>query len=131
MNGKECTCGNKGCVETLCSAAWIADKGGQDAKKVIDSAKEGDPVSVRIFGEYIENLSSAIASLAAVFDPQIIAIGGGISLAGDFLFEPLRKKVENKSFFKHPYKIVPAKLGNEAGMVGAAISSGLLGENGR
>ncbi|MCL1809442.1 MAG: ROK family protein [Clostridiales bacterium] len=122
LDGPLCTCGNKGCIETLCSATWIADKGKANAKTVIDRAKDGDTESMEIFDEYIENLSTALASLTAIFDPEIIALGGGVSLAGDFLFKPLREKVERKSFFKHPYTIVPAKLGNDAGMIGAALA---------
>ena len=121
INGAECTCGNRGCIETLCSAPWIEKKGGTDAKTVIDSAKNGDATSLEIFREYVENLSRAIASLTAVFDPEIIALGGGLSLAGEFLFGPLREKVLEKSFFKHAYKIVPAGLGNDAGIIGAVI----------
>ena len=121
--GKEpCHCGNYGCIETLCAASWFTKKTGSNAKTIIDAAKQGETKSLEIFEEYIENLSSAIASLTALLDPEIIAIGGGVSLAGDFLFNPLREKVRQKSFFKYPYNIVPAKLGNDAGMIGAAIS---------
>ena len=121
LDGPMCTCGNKGCIETLCSATWIAKQGRGDAKTVIDGAKKGDAASMEIFKEYIENLSSAIASITSLLDPEIIALGGGVSHAGDFLFEALRDKVEKKSFFKYPYKIVPARLGNDAGWIGAAI----------
>jgi len=122
LDGPLCTCGNRGCVETLCSATWIAEKGKANAKAVIDRAKEGDPACLEVFNEYIENLSSALASLTVLFDPEIIALGGGVSLAGRFLFEPLGEKVKQKSFFKYPYKIVPAELGNDAGMIGAALA---------
>ena len=126
MDGPLCTCGNKGCIEALCSATWLKNKGQpagyKDAKAVIDAAKNGEPAAVEIFGEYTGNLSTAIASLANLLDPEIVALGGGVSLAGDFLFKPLGKKVEDKSFFKYPYKIVPAMLGNDAGAIGAAVA---------
>jgi len=121
INGPLCTCGNRGCIETLCSASWIEKKGGADAKTVIEAAKKGDAGSLGIFREYIENLSTAIASLTAIFDPEIIALGGGLSLAGEFLFKPASEKVREKSFFKYPYKIVGAKTGNDAGITGAVI----------
>ena len=122
LGGPLCSCGNQGCVETLCSATWLATEGKADAKDVIGRAKDGDPTSQRILTEYIENLSTALASLTAILDPEAIALGGGVSLAGDILFSPLREKVWQKSFFKHSYKIVPATLGNDAGIVGAALA---------
>ena len=125
-NGSLCTCGNRGCAETLCSATWIKNRAGKDVKTVFDLAKNGDHGSIEIVNEYIDNLSTAIASLTAVFDPEIIALGGGVGLAGSFLTDPLAEKVAQKSFFKHPYKIVPAALGNDAGMTGAAIAAVIL-----
>ena len=127
-DGPLCTCGNRGCIETLCSATWLAKKGQPagyaDAKAVIDAAKNEEPVAIEIFNEYIDNFGMAIASLTNLLDPEIIALGGGVSLAGDFLFDPLRKKVEQKSFFKYPYKITAAQLGNDAGTIGSAAAGG-------
>ena len=125
-DGPMCTCGKRGCIEAFCSATWLVNKGKPlgylGAKAVIDAAKSGEPAAVDIFNEYIENFSDAIASLANLLDPEIVALGGGVSLAGDFLFEPLREKMEKKSFFKHKYPIVPALLGNDAGTIGAAAT---------
>jgi len=127
MEGPMCTCGNRGCIEAFCSATWLKNKGQPagytDAKAVIDAAKNNEPAAVKIFDEYVGNLSTAIASLANLLDPEIVALGGGVSLAGDFLFEPLREKVKIKSFFRYPYKIVPARLGNDAGTIGAAVNT--------
>ena len=142
-DGKEtCTCGNRGCIETLCSATWLNRQGKKAAKKhpdcliaarakgrvaavnakvVIDCAKEGDKTARDIFDRYVNQLSSAITAITVLLDPEVIALGGGVSLAGDFLFVPLRKQVEEKSFFKYPHKVVPAEMGNEAGIVGAAM----------
>jgi glucokinase len=142
LKGPLCTCGNKGCIEALCSASWIIREGRKavieyplskiytkikgnidrvDAKLVIDCAREKDPVATDIFNRYLDNLSSAIASLTAIFDPEVIALGGGVSKAGDFLFEPLRQLVKEKSYFEHLYKIVPAEFGNDAGIIGSAM----------
>lgn len=141
-NGPVCTCGNRGCAETLCTATWLImqgrrsvidlpvgmiyqkAKGNPDAvtaKLVIDCAKEGDQIALDIFHRYVDALSSMIASCIAFFDPEVVALGGGVSLAGEFLFIPLRKKVEQKSFFKAKHQVIPAKLGNEAGIIGAAL----------
>lgn len=141
-DGPACTCGNRGCVESVCTATWLTAQGKRaaekdsngliskkakndqarvNAKTVIDSAKEGDPAAVEIFNQYVDYLSSALLSIVALLDPEVIALGGGVSLAGDFLFEPLRKKVWEKSFFKFRHKIVPAEMGNDAGVIGAAM----------
>jgi len=140
--GPICTCGNKGCIESLCTATWLIQQGRKviverpvstiyekaegnmnnvTAKIVMDSAKEGDTIAMDIFNTYVDHLSSAIASIAVLLDPEVIGIGGGVSLAGDFLFEPLREKVKEKSFFKVYHEVVPAQLGNDAGIVGAAM----------
>ena len=124
MNGPLCTCGTRGCLEEFCTVRWLLQKGKPagytEVREIIDAAKKNEPDAVSIFDEYVENLSSAIASLTNLLDPEIIALGGGISLAGEILYRALREKVEQKSFFKVPYKIVPAELGNDAGMIGAA-----------
>lgn len=139
--GPVCSCGNRGCVESLCSATWIIRQGRKavieypscmiytkakgeldnvDAKLVFDCAKGGDAVAVDIISRYADQLSSAIISFAALLDPEAVALGGGVSLAGEFLLDPVRKLVSRKSFLKYPYKIVQAKFGNDAGIIGAA-----------
>ncbi|QOX64870.1 ROK family protein [Anoxybacterium hadale] len=140
--GPICTCGNKGCIESLCTATWLIQQGRRviveypislihekaegdmnlvTAKTVIDSAKEGDTIAKDIFNTYVGHLSSAIASIAVLLDPEVVALGGGVSLAGDFLFESLRERVKEKSFFKVYHEVVPAQLGNDAGIIGAAM----------
>ena len=140
--GPICTCGNKGCIESLCTATWLIRQGRKaiveypvsqiyemaegdmnrvTAKIVIDSAREGDAIAMDIFNAYIDHLSSAIASIAVLLDPEVVGLGGGVSLAGDFLFNPLRERVKQKSFFKVYHEIVPAQLGNDAGIIGAAM----------
>lgn len=140
--GKLCSCGNRGCAETLCSATALAAmaqtacneregmiyslfKQGRpaDAKLLIDCAAAGDPYAVKAFASYMEALSDLTASCVNVFDPQVIAIGGGVSAAGDFLLEPLRVKTAEKCFFGSCGKIVAALLGNDAGMIGAAAAA--------
>lgn len=142
LDGPLCTCGNRGCVETLCNAPWLIHQGrlaieehphsliatkaagrehALNAKMVIDSAKEGDAIASKIFDRYVDHLSSAIVSCTNLLDPEVVALGGGVSLAGEFLFAPLREQVLGKSFFRHSYDIVPATLGNDAGIIGAAM----------
>ena len=140
--GEPCTCGNHGCMEAYCAASALARDGKRameqhpesliaaraggspenvDAKLVIDCAKEGDEAAKAVFDQYIDSLSSACASIYNLLDPEVIAIGGGVCGAGEFLFAPLREKTTGKCFYKTHGKLVPAELGNDAGMIGAAM----------
>ena len=140
--GEHCTCGNDGCMEAYCAASALARDGQRamkkhpesliaaraggspenvDAKLVIDCAKEGDETAKAVFDQYIDSLSSACASIYNLLDPEVIAIGGGVCGAGEFLFAPLREKTTGKCFYKTHGKLVPAELGIDAGMIGAAM----------
>ena len=140
--GEPCTCGNHGCMEAYCAASaltregrramqahpesMLAEKTGSDPAKitpklVTDCAKAGDPAATAVFDNYIEHLSSACASIYNILDPEVLALGGGLSAAGPFLFDPLQDKVSKKCFYSTRGRLVPAVLGNEAGMIGAAL----------
>ena len=140
--GELCTCGVRGCIEAYCSATALirdavraveadpscslaakvnGDMSLIDAKFVIDCAKEGDPTAAAIFDAYVDHLAAACVSIVHLLDPEVIAIGGGVSHAGDFLFEPLRTKVLEKCFFSSHGAVVPAQLGNQAGIIGASM----------
>lgn len=140
--GELCTCGVRGCIEAYCSATALireasfailqnpespfavgvmGDVSLVDAKYVIDCARFGDPIAASIFDAYVDHLAAACVSIIHLLDPEVIAIGGGVSHAGDFLFEPLRKKTMEKCFFSSHGAIVPAQLGNQAGIIGASL----------
>jgi glucokinase len=140
--GEACTCGNRGCMEAYCAASALgrdgvremrrapdsllaARSGGKeelvDAKLVTDCAKAGDPAALRAFRTYLGHLSSACASIFNILDPEVLAIGGGLCAAGDFLFEPLQSLVTEKCFYKTRGRVVPAVMGNDAGIIGAAM----------
>lgn len=140
--GEHCTCGNDGCMETYVSASALirdgiaamtahpesslaaAAKGNPEnvtARLVIDCARTGDPSAVQVFDTYVDRLGAVCASFFNILDPEVIAIGGGVCGAGDFLFEPLRKKTDSKCFYPTHGAIVPAEMGNDAGMIGAAM----------
>lgn len=142
MDGILCTCGVRGCAETRCAASALAREGRQaalmhpesllaarsggderkiDARLVIDCAREGDPAALAVFERYTDALSAAAASLINILDPEVIALGGGVSGAGEFLFEPVREKTRRRSFYREHARIVRAELGNDAGMLGAAL----------
>ena len=104
----------------------LAQKTGGDAAKitpklVTDCAKVGDETALAVFQTYLDHLSSACASIYHILDPEVLALGGGLSAAGPFLFEPLEELVSKKCFFSEHGPLVPAVLGNEAGMIGAAL----------
>ena len=92
-----------------------------EARTIIDAAREGDPIACQVYDKYIYYL--AIVAIINAFDPEVIVLGGGVSKAGDFLLEPLRKKVAEYVFYKDlPYaEIKIATLGNDAGIIGAAM----------
>lgn len=140
--GELCTCGVRGCIEAYCSATALirearkaiqanpdcafatgakGDLSLLDAKYVIDYAKAGDTTAATIFDTYVDHLAAACVSIIHLLDPEVIAIGGGVSHAGDFLFAPLRKKTMAKCFFSSHGAIVPAQLGNQAGIIGASL----------
>ncbi len=144
VDGDPCNCGSRGCAERYCSASAIirmakeavggapdslilkkasGDAGRINAKLVIDAAREGDPVAVKVFSDYVKYLSITIANLIQYMDPEMIVLGGGVSHAGQFLLDAVRGQVPNYLIYKTlPHaRIELATLGNEAGIIGAAF----------
>ena len=123
--GRHCSCGVDGCAETYCSATRLCKDGAAfgktTAKDVIEAAKEGNEQAIALFRAYIDDLGSYLASVINLLDPERIAIGGGVSGAGSFLLDPLRKDVERKCFFETSPELVVASAGNDAGIVGAGL----------
>lgn len=124
--GKPCTCGARGCVEAYCAATRLAADGqraqlGNTAKDVFDAVARGDCTAREILAAYIDDLAAAIASMANLLDPEIVVIGGGISAAGDSLFKPLQAAVNEKTFARRTYRVIPVANGNNAGFIGAAL----------
>jgi glucokinase len=133
-----CGCGQMGCLETVSSATGIirmakdaVERGDKtslslvesiQAKEVFDAAKQGDEVALRIVNRAAFYLGKSMATLAVVLNPQRFIIGGGVSKAGEILFQPAREIF--KKFTPEPAQegvdIVPATLGNNAGVIGAA-----------
>jgi glucokinase len=132
-----CACGKKGCLEQMASATGVvrlAKKaleskdspsllrtGEISAKIVFDAVKEKDEIALEVaemFGKY---LGTALANVAAVTDPEVFVIGGGVSNAGDILIEYIKKHYELRAFSAcKEAKFSLAKLGNDAGIYGAA-----------
>ena len=144
VDGVPCNCGNNGCMEKYTSATAIIRMARQacmtypdsammlraegdlnriNAKTVIDAAKANDRAALEVFDEYCKYLAIAINNIIAFLDPEMIVLGGGVSHAGDFLLEKVKAKVPRYLLYKTlPYpEICLASLGNEAGMIGAAM----------
>lgn len=148
QGGRLCTCGQRGCAECYCSATALARAGRRSltraphsllarrsqgrpenvsARLVIDCARRADPTAVKLFDAYLDELAALLASLVNLLDPQVMAIGGGVGQSGDFLCRPLGLRTAEKCFHKSCGQIVPASLGNDAGVIGAALSDCLPG----
>ena len=130
-DGAPCTCGGRGCVETLASgphmAQWAREHGWDappeaDAKELADAANAGDPVALRAFHRGATAVAAMIASVGAVCDLDLVVIGGGVAKSGALLFDPLREAlaVHAGLDFLRDLRVVPAELGGDAGLVGAA-----------
>lgn len=132
-----CGCGKKGCLEQYASATGIArlaknilaentrdtilNKEHVSAKTVFDAVKAGDEVAIEVAEQFGAYLGYALADLGAVLDPEIFVIGGGVSKAGEILFTYVKKYYEERTFFTcENVKFALAKLGNDAGIYGAA-----------
>jgi glucokinase len=144
--GHLCGCGARGCFEQYASgnallrhareaiaaspdlARNLLARGdgtleGLTGRAITEAAREGDQVAISAFNTTAQWLGAGIASLAVILDPECVVIGGGVVDAGEILLAPTRAAMERYMPFagKHPYpEIIPATLGNEAGLVGAA-----------
>jgi glucokinase len=128
--GDACTCGATGCLETIASAGAIARRytaaSGVEvpgAREVLAAAANGDPIAASVWNAALDALADALARLAAVIAPEAIVIGGGLSQAGDALFEPLRERVDARLSFHRRPRIVQARLGDDAGLLGTALAA--------
>jgi glucokinase len=144
--GRACECGRTGCWEQYASgnviarAARVIAKAGNaagspllsgaggDATRVTghvvtEAARAGDPTALRLLGEVGEWLGLGLANLVSAFDPALVIVGGGLSEAGELLLAPARETfaeaLPGREYRPVP-RIVPAALGNNAGLVGAA-----------
>ena len=95
-----------------------------DGRTAFDGVRRGDAAAKRVVNNYLRYLSEGLANIANAFRPEAILIGGGISAQGESLTVPLQKKVNRLMLGRGryaPVKILAAMLGNDAGLVGAAM----------
>ncbi|MBM3788222.1 MAG: ROK family protein [Acidobacteria bacterium] len=136
-NGPMCVCGARGCIETYVSAraieseAWAAvhrgtdtllNTRGTDCATVFACAAEGDKCAAGIVSGMITRLGGFIGGLIFAFDPEIVILGGSVSLAGDALFGPLQRDVDARigPFFRRSVEIARPGVGDPTGIIGAA-----------
>lgn len=135
--GPRCGCGNYGCLEAVASASRIAARyaersglpiGSVTAQTVAERVARGERLAAEVWDEAIAALADALAAEVVLTDPGCIVIGGGLALAGPTLFDPLIAALPSRLTFRPPPPVLPAVLGDRAGMVGAALRAwGLIG----
>ncbi len=145
MDGEECTCGRKGCWEAYASVtALIRDakktasanpssalfhrinenSGEANGKMVFDCAHAGDKTAKQLLDRYIRYIGEGIVNLINILQPEYVVVGGGISNQKDALIEPIKEYVSSRIYgagrIECP-RIVAARMGNDAGIIGAAL----------
>lgn len=145
LDGIPCNCGRRGCYEAYASATALIRQtqkameqnpdsllwelvGGEldrvEGKTVFDGVRRNDPTAVGVLKQYTRYVGVGLVDLINVFQPELICIGGGISKAGDLFLEPLRAIIAKESYTrtaKRQTRLTVASLGNDAGIIGAAL----------
>jgi len=144
VNGPKCSCGNIGCLEMLASGTAMAREairrisqgeessltemvegkiGDITAEKVGVSAEGGDSLALEVISQAANYLGVGMVNLVNIFNPEMIIVGGGVAQMGDLLLAPARQAVEERAFQlpAQAVRIVPAQLGDSAGLLGAAV----------
>ena len=138
-DGWPCVCGRRGCPEAFASGTNIAARAraavaaGEPsslsalpaeqitAEAVSEAAKANDPLAERIWDETMEVLGAAVANVLNAFEPELVVIGGGVTRAGDLFFDPIRRRALTLALPpQRRARIVPAELGDDTGILGAA-----------
>jgi glucokinase len=127
-HGEPCSCGGRGCVEALASAAAIARRYTAASGRPVAGAREvaermvaGDPVARRIWEDATAALALALAWTSVVLAPQAILVGGGLARSGSLLFEPLGQALGRHLGVVRRPQLRPAALRDDAGFLGAAL----------
>lgn len=126
--GRPCGCLRRlGCVEAYASGTSIADRAidagmppSTTAREVVAAVQSGDAIATQVWADTTAILGAAIASLVNAFDPALVVLGGGVTRAGDLLFDPIREIVRREAFepMASNVAIAPAGLGAEVGVWG-------------
>ena len=144
INGIPCPCGCDGCWEQYASVTalirntkeamdknpqsvmhkWVKENGKVSGRTAFECAKAGDETAKEVVDNYIKYLATGLISIINVFQPERIVIGGGISKEGDYLLNPIKQIVYDCKYnnYVEKTKIEIARLFNDAGIIGAALS---------
>jgi glucokinase len=143
--GRRCKCGNYGCLEAYASGPAIAERAREelevDAESILlgmvngdadritsltvfEASKRGDPVATQVVRDTAHFLGVGVSNLINIFNPDIVVIAGGVTQAGDLLFDPLRAEIKRRAFKSSvdACRIVPGALPLSAGVVGAVAT---------
>ena len=145
VDGEQCTCGRKGCWEAYAAATALirqtkcaakenpesiinklvdGDLDKVDAKTAFDAAKLGDKTGEAVVKQYIRYIAEGVINVINIFMPEVLVIGGGVCKEGDYLLNPLKEIVNAGVYSREEIpqtQIKTAQLGNDAGIVGAAM----------
>ena len=144
VDGEACTCGRHGCWEAYASATALInqtkkameqypdsvmhqlakEEGKVSGKTAFDAMRRGDIAGIKVVDQYVKYVACGIINLVNALQPEIICVGGGICNEGVTLLRPLRRYIEAERYSvysKIQTKILKAELGNDAGIIGAAI----------
>jgi len=143
-NGKECSCGRRGCFETVCSEKALIEETRQaairnpeskimkicendlnaiDGTTAYEAMMLGDPDAKQIFDTYVENMAVALTNIANILMPEVIVLTGGITVLGESLLRPIREKMYEEIYSKET--TVPmlklSEMGSASVLIGAAM----------
>ena len=144
VDGEQCSCGRKGCWEAYASATALIrqtkkameeypdslmhklakEEGKVSGRTAFDAMRLGDLAGIKVVDDYIKYVACGLINIVNALQPEIICIGGGICNEGETLMKPLRRFVQSERYSIHSKiqtKIVKAELGNDAGVIGAAL----------
>lgn len=144
-DGWQCSCGRRGCWEAYASVTglirltkeqmlsdknsvmWEIAKGSLDNVNGLtsfDAMRRSDHTAIYVVEKYLRAVATGLVDVINILQPEVLCIGGGISKEGDYLLKPINQIVSNEMFSRHSdsfTKICIAKLGNDAGIIGAAL----------
>ncbi len=143
VGGEQCTCGRKGCWEAYSSATGLirdinkaaklnpnskindffdGNENHTNAKMVFDAKDLGDKVAEEVIDNYYTYLAEGLSNIVAIFDPEVIILGGGVAAQGEKMITPVIEKMKKCVFAGNiTFDLVTAELGNDAGVIGAAL----------
>ena len=122
QDGERCTCGKRGCYECYASTTALVRRAKvKDGRALFAAVANGDGELKRVLNDWLNNVAAGITGLVHIFNPELVLIGGGVSVQEELLMAPLREKVLSGVMprFAENLRIERAILGNDAGMAGA------------